>query len=366
MLGRRGALRAGLGLIALGAQGVRAAEQAGPKIAPKLVAAAKKEGAINTIALPPDWANWGATMERFQQLYGLKLTNANPGGSSAEELQAVRSLKGQSRAPDVMDLGPSFAISGKKDGLLAPYKVAEWKSIAEDVKDPDGYWYGDYFGVEAFTVNAGVAKTAPQTWADLKKPEYKGMVALNGNPLGAGAAFSAVFAAALANGGSYDDIGPGIEFFGELAKLGNLNPAAATPASLISGQTPVVINWDYLGLGYKRSAGGKAEISVQVPKEAPPCGNFYCCAISAHAPNPEAAKLWMEYVYSDEGQIAFLEGFAHPIRFNSLVQAGKIPPALMSKLPPAEAYKDVKFATPEQTAKAQKALQDMWPRVVKL
>ena len=366
MLSRRGALQVGLGFAALGARPGWAADKAGPKMPAKLVAAAKKEGAINTIALPRDWANWGATMDRFQELYGIKLTNANPDGSSAEELQAVRSLKGQSRAPDVLDLGPSFAIAGKREKLLQPYKVAEWKSIPDDVKDAEGYWYGDYFGVEAFAVNTGVAKSVPVTWGDLKKPEYKGMVALNGNPLGAGAAFSAVFAASLANGGSYDDIEPGIEFFGELAKLGNLNPAAATPGSLISGQTPIVINWDYLGLGYKKSVAEKATIEVQVPKEAAPFGNFYASAISAHAPHPEAAKLWMEYVYSDEGQIAFLEGFAHPIRFNALVAADKIPPAIMNKLPPAEAYKDVKFATPEQTAAAQKKLQDMWPRVVKL
>ncbi len=175
-----------------------------------------------------------------------------------------------------------------------------------------------------------------------------------------------MFAAALANGGSYDNIAPGVEFFGELAKLGNLNPAAASPASLISGQTPLVINWDYLSLGYKKQAEGKAVIEVLVPKEATPYGNFYCMAISAYAPDPNNAKLWMEYVYSDEGQLAFLGGFAHPIRFNSLVAAGKIPDSILKTLPPADAYKGVKFATQEQAAKAQKTLAEMWPRVVKI
>jgi putative spermidine/putrescine transport system substrate-binding protein len=368
-LNRRGVLKAGVGLAGASMAGMPrgwAAGAPGPNAPAALMEAAKKEGQINVITLPRDWANWGTTMDRFQDLYGVKLDDANPDGSSAEELQAIRSLKSQSRAPDVVDVGPSFAVAGTKEKLFAPYKVSTWSEIPDDVKEADGHWYGDYFGVESFAVNTNVAKTVPQTWADLKKPEYKGMIAMNGNPLGAGAAFGAVFAAALANGGSYDDIAPGIEFFGELAKLGNLNPAVASPASLIAGQTPVVINWDYLSLGYKKQAEGKAVIEVLVPKEAPPYGNFYCQAISAYAPHPETAKLWMEYVYSDEGQLAFLGGYAHPIRFNALVAAGKVPEALLKTLPPADAYKNVKFATQEQSAKAQKTLQEMWPRVVKI
>ena len=103
-----------------------------------------------------------------------------------------------------------------------------------------------------------------------------------------------------------------------------------------------------------------------IPKEAPPYGNFYCQAISAYAPHPNAAKLWMEYLYSDEGQLSFLGGFAHPVRFASLLAAGKIPEAVLKSLPPAEAYKSVKFATSAQVSKAQKTLADMWPRVVKI
>ena len=368
-LDRRFALKAGLASAALAGSALGLSGRAraeGPAVPAGLAEAAKKESRINTIALPRDWANWGVTMDRFQALYGLTLENANPDGSSAEELQAIRSLKRQERAPDVVDVGPAFAATGTKEKLFAPYKVATWADIPADVKEPDGHWTGDYFGVAAFAVNKGVAKSVPQSWADLKRPEFKGMVAMNGSPLGASAAFGAVFAAALANGGSYDDIGPGVEFFAELAKLGNLNPAAATPASLIAGQTPIVINWDYLSLGYQKQSAGKADLDVLVPKEAPPFGNFYCMAVSAYAPHAEAAKLWMEYVYSDEGQLAFLGGFAHPIRFNAMVAAGKVPESVLKTLPPAESYQNVKFATQEQNAKAQKTLADMWPRLVKI
>jgi putative spermidine/putrescine transport system substrate-binding protein len=330
-----------------------------------LVAAAKKEGKLNVITLPRDWANYGAIMDKFTAKYGIAIDDANPDGSSAQELQAVRSLKGQDRAPDALDIGPSFASIGVKNNLFAPYKVSTWDSIPDNMKDPDGRWVADYFGVVSIATNTNVAKNAPRTWADLKKPEYKGMIALNGSPLGAGAAFAAVFAASLGNGGSYDDIAPGVHYFAELAKLGNLNPAAATgPALLVSGQAPIVINWDYLSLGYRDQAVGKANIEVVVPEGSQPYGSFYCQAIPADAPHPNAAKLWQEWLYSDEGQLLFLAGYAHPARYADLAKRNLIPADLSAKLPPAAPYAEVKFATQAQVANAQKTLASLWPQLV--
>ena len=331
-----------------------------------LMAAAKREGTLNVIACPPDWANWGGIFPAFEAASGLRVDSANPNGTSAEELQAIRSLKGQSRAPDVVDVGPSFGVIGAQQKLLSPYKVSTWDDIPAGMKDADGHWYGDYFGIISMGVNRSVAKTVPQSWADLKKPEYKGMIALAGSPLAAAAAFGAVWAAALGNGGSLDDIGPGVDFFADLAARGNLSPAAATPASLISGQTPIFLTWDYLNLGFRKQAEGKAPIEVVVPGDARSFGNFYVQGISAFAPHPQAAQLWEEYLYSDAGQILFLGGYAHPARFASLVAAGKIPDALLKQLPPAEHYKDLSFPTQAQGTAAQKALGEAWPRKVKL
>ena len=331
-----------------------------------LIAAAKKDGGLNTIALPPDWANYGKMIKEFERLYGIRIHNASPDASSAQELQAIRSLKGQSRGPDVVDVGPSFALIGASEGLFQPYKVSTWSSIPDNMKDAGGMWYGDYFGVESFGVNRSVVKNAPMTWNDLLKSEYKGMVTLNGSPLGAGAAFGAVFAASLANGGSLDDIGPGIEFFAKLAKAGNFNPSDATSASLVSGQTPIVINWDYLNLAQANKNKGMVQIDVLIPEGAAPYGGYYCQAISKFAPNLKAAQLWEEFLYSDAGQLIFLEGYAHPARFSDMVSRGVVPEKMLKDLPPAAPYKHVQFPDKAQTEKAQNLLKTEWTKMVKV
>jgi putative spermidine/putrescine transport system substrate-binding protein len=326
-----------------------------------LIAAAKNEGAINTIALPPDWANYGEIMETFQSKYGLKLTNASPNASSAEENQAVQSLKGQSRAPDVLDVGPSFAVEGKEKGLYATYKNSYWDTIPDDLKDADGAWVGDYWGAVSLAANTKVAPL-PQTWADLKKPEYKGKVALNGDPRESGSAFAGVFAASVANGGSLDDIQPGIDFFKELKDLGNYIPVDATPATVANGQTPVTIDWDYLQIAYGAEFKSNITWEVTVPADAV-VGNFYCQAINAEAPHPFAARLWQEFLYSDEGQLLWLKGFSHPARFQDMSDRGVVPQELLDQLPSAELYADVQFPTPEQNEAATKVIADGWGAV---
>jgi putative spermidine/putrescine transport system substrate-binding protein len=326
-----------------------------------LIAAAKEEGALNTIALPPDWANYGEIMSTFQTKYGIKITNANPNGSSAEENQAVQSLKGQSRAPDVLDVGPAFATEGKEKGLYANYKNSQWDTIPDELKDADGAWVGDYWGAISLGANTKVAPL-PASWADLKKPDYKGKVALNGDPRESGSAFAGVFAASVANGGSLDDIQPGIDFFKELKDMGNFILVDATPATVANGQTPVTIDWDYLQLAYGSEFKSNITWEVTVPADAV-VANFYCQAINADAPNPFAARLWQEFLYSDEGQLLWLKGFSHPARFQDMSDRGVIPQDLLDKLPSASLYETVQFPTPEQTDKAKEVITSGWADV---
>jgi len=329
-----------------------------------LATAAQEEGALNTIALPPDWANYGEIMSTFKAKYaGITLTNANPNGSSSDELTSVKSLKGQDRAPDVLDIGPPFALQGVQENLFAPYKVSTWDTIPDDLKDPDGLWVGDYWGAIAFGTNTDVAANPPQAWADLTKPEYKGKVALNGDPRTSGSAFAGVFAASLANGGSLDDIAPGIDFFANLKEIGNFISIDATPGSVAKGETPITIDWDYLQLAYNKEFAGQITWVVSVPTDGV-FGNYYTQAINATAPHPFAARLWEEFLYSDEGQLLWLKGYSHPVRFQDLSDRGVIPQELLDALPPASSYSSVQFPNADQTANATKIIADQWGQKV--
>jgi putative spermidine/putrescine transport system substrate-binding protein len=323
---------------------------------------AKREGRINTIALPPDWANYGEIMSTFQRRYGLRLTNDNPDASSAQENQAVRSLKNDPRAPDVLDVGPSFAIDGAREGLYARYFNRFFGTVPRAMKDGRGYWVGDYWGVISFGVNRNVIRNVPKTWADLLKPEYRNRVALNGSPLSSGSAVAGVYSAALANGGSLSNISPGIDFFKRLKDAGNFVPINATPQTIASGQTPVVIDWDYLNLAYIKEFPS-ARIAVSIPTQGV-YGAYYCQAISNWAPHPWAARLWQEFLYSDAGQLLWLKGYSHPARFADMAKRKVIPQSLLRQLPAPALYARVRFANASQLNAARTRIASEWPAKV--
>src|SRR5689334_9267803 len=168
-----------------------------------LVTAAKKEGQLNVIALPPDWANYGEIIKAFTAKYGIKVNSAQPDASSQDEINAANQLKGQGNAPDVFDLGTAVALANT--GKFAKYKVSTWTDIPDALKDASGTWVNDYGGYMSIGFDAGKVPP-PNTVTDLLSPAYKGKVALNGDPTQAGAAFNGVIMAALGNGGSADNV----------------------------------------------------------------------------------------------------------------------------------------------------------------
>jgi len=323
-----------------------------------LVTAAKQEGTLNVIALPPDWANYGKMISGFSAKYGIKITSAQPDASSQDEINAANQLKGTSRAPDVFDVGLNIALANT--GLFAPYKVQGWNDIPEALKESSGKWFSDYGGYMSIGYDAGKVP-APTGMKDLLKPAYKGKVALNGDPTQAAAAFNGVVAAALDNGGSADDIAPGVTFFADLKKAGNFLPVDPTPATVESGQTPVVIDWDYLNAGQSETLKGKIDWKVVVPKNAV-VGSYYVQAINKDAPHPAAARLWEEYLFSDEGQNIWLAGSARPIRADAMVKAGTIDQAAYSKLPSVPGTPI--YLTEEQTNAAKEYLASHWTQAM--
>lgn len=351
------------------AAGVAAAGVSSASAAPldALVAAAKQEGQLTVIALPHDWCNYGELVAGFQKKYGIKINELNPDAGSGDEVEAIKANKGNKgpQAPDVIDVGLSFGPTAKAEGLLQPYKVASWNSIPKESKDADGYWYGDYYGVLSFEVNADMIDKAPSDWSDLLKSDYKNAVSLAGDPRTANQAIQAVFAAGLSQ--SKGDVSKadkaGLKYFADLNKNGNFVPVIGKAASLAQGTTPIVVRWDYNALADRDTLKGNPKVQVVIPKTGVVAG-VYVQAISAYAPHPNAAKLWMEYLYSDEGQIGWLTGYCHPMRYNELVAAKKVPQALLDKLPPPSSYKNVVFPTLSQQDAYKDTITKHWDEAV--
>jgi putative spermidine/putrescine transport system substrate-binding protein len=317
-----------------------------------LYEAARAEGQLTVIALPHSWCNYGGVIEGFKAKYpDIAVNELNPDAGSADELEAVRANKGNTgpQAPDVLDIGLAFGPQAKDEGLLQAYKVSTWDEIPADAKDEEGFWYGDYYGVLAFGINKDIITgDNPASWADLNKDEFANSVALAGDPRTANNAIMSVFAAGLSTGAAADAAAQaGLDYFKAINDKGNFVPVDAEAAAIAQGTTPIAINWDYNLLAARDNMNGNPPIDVVVPSDGVVAG-VYVQAISAFAPHPNAAKLWMEYLYSDEGQLGWLAGYCHPIRFNALAEQGKLPEDLMAKLPAAENYAKAVFPSIEE------------------
>jgi putative spermidine/putrescine transport system substrate-binding protein len=320
-----------------------------------LVAAAKAEGKLNVIALPPDWANYGKIIDAFQAKYGITINSIQPDGSSADEINAAKNNQGTSSAPDVFDLGVNVALANTD--MFAPYKVSNWSDIPDNLKDASGLWFSDYAGYES--IGCDTSKVPPPAkMSDLLDPKYKGMVALNGDPTQAAAGFYGVVMAALANGGSADDISKGVDFFKQLNDAGNLLPVDPNPATIKSGQTPCVIDWLYNNRAQTDALKGTVDFQVTIPSDAPPVAAYYIQAINKDAPNPAAARLWEEYLYSPDGSNEWLRGYAVPATIDAMKKNNTVDQTALAALPATTQTPVV--LTQDQITKAQDYLKTNW------
>ncbi|HTJ66526.1 MAG TPA: ABC transporter substrate-binding protein [Actinospica sp.] len=327
-----------------------------------LVAAAKKEGSLNVITLPRTWANYGKIMDDFTAKYGIKITDTNPNGSSGDEINAIEKEKGLSSAPDVVDVGNSHALPNTN--LFASYEVASWSDIPAALKDANGKWFGDYGGY--ISIGCVAAKVAPapcpKTFADLLNSsyaaDYKGKVAMSGDPTSANAAFSAVWAAALASGGSLDDIKPGITFFSKLKAAGEYNAVVDTESTIEAGSTPITIDWEFNNSQFASDLKAKGiDMTVAIPTDGL-YSAYYDQAINKWAPHPAAARLWEEYLYSTIGQNDFMGGFARPAEFAAMQTANTLDATDEKNLPTVSGT--VNYPTAAQLTAAQNTITSSW------
>jgi putative spermidine/putrescine transport system substrate-binding protein len=306
-----------------------------------LVAACKTEGMLTIIATPPNWANYGEIFADFQTTTGVTINSLDPNAGSADELAAIEANKSNTgpQAPDIVDVGYAYGAQGIAAGNYQAYKGTYWSKLPATTLgiptyDPDGLWVIGYYGIMVIETNTAVVKNVPQNWSDLLKPEYKGQVALAGDPQSSNQAIMSVYAAALANGGSLDNAQPGLDFFKKLNDMGNFVPVIAKVGTIAQGATPIELAWNYNALGDQQSLAGNPPITITYP--SPSIGGAYVQAISAYAPHLNCAKVWMEIIHSDAGQLAWIKGGASAVSQADMMTRNVIPADVLKTLPDAK------------------------------
>jgi putative spermidine/putrescine transport system substrate-binding protein len=264
----------------------------------------------------------------------------------------------------VLDIGPAYGPLAKEQGLISPYKVETWDTI-EGANDSDGYYYVDYSGIMVLEINTEVVTDLPTSYADLLDPKYAGQIALAGDPRASNQAAQSVYAAALANGGTLDDIQPGLDFFKQMNKAGNLLPLIANTGPIGKGETPITFQWSWNAYANKDNFAGNPNIEIVYPSDVN-WGGYYYQAISAYAPHPAAARLWEEFLYSDEGQTIWVKGYCAPARLADLNTRGVLSDDLKAKLPDPALLATAIVPSGDQLSAARELIKQQWDAVVGL
>lgn len=332
---------------------------AGPIDMQTLMTNAKKEGQLQAIGIPPEWADYADILAGYTSNYGIPVSyKVEAEYSSAQELVVFKNSI-QHPHGDIGDVGFKFGPTAIQEGLITPYIHSKWADINASLKDPNGYWCTEYYGAMAFVINTDLVKNPPTSFQQLLSGSYKNMVGIDGDPRQANDAFLAVYSASLANGGSLDNVQPGIDYFASLKKNGSFTAARSSVANISKGEVAIAVMWDYLGLGFRDQLAGKPNIQVLIPSDGSLAGP-YVSIVNKTAPDPYAARLWIEYIFSDEGQLFYLKGYAHPARYQALVAANKVPAALAAKLPPASQYANIQFPNLTQLNAASTTIGANW------
>jgi putative spermidine/putrescine transport system substrate-binding protein len=324
-----------------------------------LAAACKKEGQLNVIALPHYWANYGEMTSGFAKAYGVKVDEANPEGSSQEEIDAAVTLKGTNRSPDVFDIGLAVAVKYLGTGTFAPYKVKSWKYLqGAAAVSTSGEVTPNYTGTMTIGYSGSLGTITKLN--DLLDPKFKGKIALNGDPLGSSAAMNGIFMINKALGGTFDDVSKGVAFFKKLADAGNFINVNPTEATIASGQTPVVIDNGYIQANVVKQMAAAGQVwKTFTPASV---GSTYNSAISAWAPHPACARLWMEYTLGETGANVFATGGATPTLWVWLVKTRRASAEGAASIGKSKVVAEA--ATAAQTAAARVYLKTAWPEAV--
>ncbi len=313
---------------------------------------AKKEGAISSVGMPDDWANWKGSWESISDKYGLEHDDTDM--SSAEELSMFDNEK-DSPTKDIGDVGQAFGPTAIDMDVAAAYKVSTWDSIPDWAKDPDGKWTISYLGTMGVLVNKNNVSETIDSWESLKNSNAKITI---GDVLRGASAQMAVLSCAYALGGDTSNLDPAFDYFKELAKEGRIDVGDNSIERLNRGEIDVLATWDYLTLQYRDIVAENnpdLDMECHVMQDGA-VQSGYCLVINKYAPHPYSAALTVEYLLSDEGQIERAEGYARPIR-----EDVTLPDELKAKMiPDAEYTNTIPMTDNDAVTNACNEIADRW------
>ena len=293
-----------------------------------LYEAAKKEGMVVSFDTGPTWANWAAQFSAFKRRYPEVEIVYNDLGSAATVV-ALEKARNRPQADTAYYFAAS-AVDAVAKNVVAPFKPVNFDKLPPVFRENDGRWFTIHSLTVAFVVNTKLVKNVPQSWADLLKPEYKNTVVYL-DPRSTGVGQVLTFAANFGNGGDMNNIKPGLDYLGRLHKAGNvLRVLGTTPyAQFLKGEIPIWISYENDGLKAKHLDGLGDAVAVVVPKEASAAAP-YAISLVEKGPNPNAGKLWLNFIMTEFGQGIFAQGFVRPS-----VPGVKLPDSVADKLPAA-------------------------------
>ena len=303
---------------------------------------------------PPEWADWGTQLKAIKARTGVTVPPDNKNsGQSLAQLSAERA----SPVADVTYLGVTFAIQAQKDGLLGTYQPAGWKDIPDGLKDPAGHWFTIHSGTLGFMVNVDAlgGKPVPKSWADLLKPEYKGLVGYL-DPASAFVGYVGAVAANQARGGTLENFGPGIDYFKALQKNEPIVPKQTAYARVLSGEIAILLDYDFNAYRAKYKDG--ANVQFVIPAEGTVVVPYVMGTV-AKAPHAADAKKVLDFVLSDEGQAIWAKAYLRPVR------AAAMPADVQARFLPASEYARAKTVDYGRMAAVQKAFSDRYLQDVK-
>lgn len=302
---------------------------------------------------PPEWADWGTALKAIKARTGVTVPADNKNSG-----QALASLAAERKNPvaDVVYYGVSFGIQAAKDGLVQPYKPALWNDIPDCMKDPDGKWFAIHSGTLGFMVNVDAlnGKPVPASWADLLKPEYRGMVGYL-DPASAFVGYVGAVAVNQAMGGTLDDFTPGLEWFRKMQQNKPIVPKQTSYARVLSGEIPILIDYDFNA--YRAKYKDQANVAFVIPAEGT-IAVPYVMSLVADAPHADNGRKVLDFTLSDEGQTIWAEAFLRPVR------PSVVSPQTQAKFLPASEYARARTVDYARMSSAQRGFSERYAKEV--